>query len=122
MIAEGFVHVRLGRVGDVVRLEVTSREIQGPDLAKAFICELTRAVEQEAIGPILLDLERVRYLSSMGYSALFKIVKCARERGRAIRFCRMHPDVRAGAVAVNLPMVVAIDDDPASAIDALAQA
>ncbi len=122
MVAEDFKHLRLGRVGDVIRLEVTSREIQGPDLAKAFIAELTRAVEQEAIGPILLDLERVRYLSSMGYSALFKLVKCARELGRAIRFCRMHPDVRAGAVAVNLPMVVAIDEDPTSALEALAQA
>lgn len=121
MVAEDFEHVRLGRVGDVVRVEVMSREIQGPDLAKAFIGELTRAVEQDGAGPILLDLDRVRYLSSMGYSALFKMVKCARERGRPIRFCNMHPDVRVGAVAINLPMVVEIHDAADAAIEAFAR-
>jgi anti-sigma B factor antagonist len=121
MIAEKFDHVRVGQAGDAVVVEVTSREIQGPDLAKAFINDLTRAVEQAEGRPILLDLALVRYLSSMGYSALFKMVKCARERGRPIRFCNMHPDVRVGAVAVNLPMVVEIHDSAVAAIEAFAR-
>ena len=40
MVADGFKHLRLGKIGDVVLVEVTSKEIQGPDLAKEFIGEL----------------------------------------------------------------------------------
>ncbi len=122
MVADTFKHLRLNTIGDVVRVEVTSKEIQGPDLAKEFIGELNAAVECNGSGPILLDLCRLRYLSSMGYSALFKMVKCAREHGRPIRFCNMHEDVRAGANAVNMPLVVEIHDSLAAAMEAFAKA
>ncbi len=119
-VAEGFRHLRLDANDEVLRVEVLSKEIQGPDLAKAFIAELTEAVGHECNKPLLVDLGRLRYLSSMGYSALFKVVKCAKERGRPIRFCRMHEDVRVGAEAVNLPLVVAIHETAAEALVAFA--
>ncbi len=122
MVADGFKHLRLGAIGDVQLVEVVTREIQGPDLAKAFIGELNEAVGCEGGGPILVDLGRVRYLSSMGYSALFKVVKCAKERGRPIRFCNMHEDVRVGADAVNMTLVVEIHESRAAALEAFAQA
>lgn len=122
MIAEGFKHLRPGTIGDVLRIEVVTREIQGPDLAKEFIAELDEAVDPEDGRPILIDLGRVRYLSSMGYSALFKVVKWAKERGRPIRFCNMHEDVRVGAEAVNMPLVVRIHGTAAEAIEGFAKA
>ena len=82
MVAEGFKHLRLGMAGNVVLVEIMSSDIQGPDRAKEFIDELTAVVTQEGDGPLLLDLGRARYFSSMGYSALFKMVKSARERQR----------------------------------------
>lgn len=118
MAADGFKHLRLGTIGDVVRVEITTKEIQGPDLAKEFIRELNEAVGWDEAKPILVDLGRLRYLSSMGYSALFKMVKCAKERGRPIRFCNMHEDVRVGAEAVNLPLVVEIHGTEAAALAA----
>jgi anti-anti-sigma factor len=118
MVADAFKHLRLGTIGDVVRVEVTSKEIQGPDLAKEFIAELNAAVDSDGSGPILVDLGRLRYLSSMGYSALFKMVKTAKERGRPIRFCNMHEDVRVGADAVNMSLVVEIHDTEAAALEA----
>ena len=121
MVADAFKHLRLGTVGDVVRVEITSKEIQGPDLAKEFIAELNAAVDCDGSGPILVDLGRLRYLSSMGYSALFKMVKTAKERGRPIRFCNMHEDVRVGADAVNMSLVVEIHDTAAAALEAFAR-
>jgi anti-anti-sigma factor len=118
MVADTFKHLRLSTVGDVVRVEVTSKEIQGPDLAKEFIGELSAAVDCDGPGPILVDLGRLRYLSSMGYSALFKMVKTARERGRPIRFCNMHEDVRVGAEAVDMPLVVQFHDSDSAALEA----
>lgn len=121
MVADGFKHLRLGKIGDVVLVEITSKEIQGPDLAKEFIAELTEAVGEDCERPILVDLSRLRYLSSMGYSALFKMVKCAKERRRPIRFCNMHEDVRVGAEAVNMPLVVEIHESTAAALEAFAR-
>jgi anti-anti-sigma factor len=121
MVADGFNHLRLGKIGDILLIEIVSKEIQGPDLAKEFIGELTEAVGQDGDQPILVDLGRVRYLSSMGYSALFKMVKSAKERGRPIRFCNMHEDVRVGADAVNMSLVVEIHESAAAALEAFAR-
>ena len=122
MVADGFKHLRLSKIGDVLLVEIVSKEIQGPDLAKEFIGELTEAVGEDGTQPILVDLSQVRYLSSMGYSALFKMVKCAKERRRPIRFCNMHEDVRVGADAVNMTLVVEIHDSRAAALEAFARA
>jgi anti-anti-sigma factor len=122
MVADAFKHLCLRTVQDVVLVEVMSQDIQGPDRAKEFIGELLEVAGQGGDGPILLNLRRVRYLSSMGYSALFKVVKCAKEHQRPIAFCNMHEDVRVGAEAVNLPLVVKIHDSEASALAALEQA
>ena len=122
MVVDGFKHLRLGKIGDVLLVEIVSEEIQGPDLAKEFIGELTEAVDQDGAQPVLVDLSRVRYLSSMGYSALFKMVKSAKERQRPIRFCNMHEDVRVGAEVVNLPLVVEIHETEAEALEALSRA
>jgi anti-anti-sigma factor len=122
MVAEGFKHLRLRMAGDVVVVEVMSADIQGPDRAKEFIGELTEVVGRDGAGPLLLDLCRARYFSSMGYSALFKMVKQAKERRRPIRFCNMHEDVRVGAEAVNLPLVVEIHESEAEALAAFSGA
>lgn len=122
MVADAFKHLRLRTVGDVLLVEVTSEDIQGPDRAKEFIAELVEAVGRECVRPLLVNLCRVRYLSSMGYSALFKMVKCAKEGRRPIAFCNMHEDVRVGAEAVNLPLVVRIHESEAAALEALEQA
>ena len=122
MVAEGFKHLHLRMAGDVVVVEVLSPDIQGPDRAKEFIGELTEVVAGDGDKPLLLDLRRARYFSSMGYSALFKMVKQAKERQRPIRFCNMHEDVRVGAEVVNLPLVVEIHETEAEALEAFSRA
>jgi anti-anti-sigma factor len=119
MVADAFKHLRLRTVRDVVLVEVTSEDIQGPDRAKEFIGELLEAAGcEEDDRPLLVNLGRVQYLSSMGYSALFKAVKCAKERRRPIALCGMQDHVRAGAEAINLPLVVKIYESEAAAFEA----
>ena len=122
MSTSEFKHFVLRHVDGVVVLEMVSKDIQGPDRAKEFIAELMSVVDQDNPAPIVLCLHRTCYFSSMGYSALFKLVKCARERQRAVRFCNMHPDVRRGGDIVGLPMVVEIDDCMESSLKAFATA
>jgi anti-sigma B factor antagonist len=112
----------LRHVDGVVVIDIMSTDIQGPDRAKEFIAELMTVAEQEEGKPILVNLRRTIYFSSMGYSALFKLVKCAKERQRPVKFCNMHPDVRVGANIVGLPLVVEFYDSEESALKSFAQA
>jgi anti-anti-sigma factor len=113
-----FKYLRLSLLGDVVLVEVMCPDVQGPQLAKEFIAELTTVVNQDPARPLLVDLRRTCYFSSMGYSALFKMVKQAKDRQRPIKFCNMHPDVCPGAEIVGLKLVVEIHDCQKSALDA----
>jgi anti-anti-sigma factor len=122
MVADAFKHLRLRTVRDIVLVEIMSEDIQGPDRAKEFIGELLDVASREGDGPILVDLRRVQYLSSMAYSALFKMVKGAKERQRPIAFCNMREHVRVGAEAINLPLVVTIHESEATALAVLEQA
>lgn len=117
-----FKYLRLSLLGDVVLVEVMCPDVQGPQLAKEFIAELTTVVNQDSARPLLVDLRRCCYFSSMGYSALFKMVKQAKERQRPIRFCNIHPDVSPGLEIVGLKLVVEIHDCQKSALDAFEQA
>jgi anti-sigma B factor antagonist len=117
-----FKHVLLRHVDGVVVIEMVSKDIQGPDLAREFIAELMTVVEQDDEKPIVLNLRRARHFSSMGYAALFKLVKSAKERQRPVRFCNMHEDVRVGGDIVGIPLVVEIDDTEEAAVKAFAAA
>jgi anti-sigma B factor antagonist len=114
-------YLRLSLVEDVVLVEIMSKDVQGPDRAQAFSAELAAVVGQDPARPILVDLCRTGYLSSMGYSALFKVVKEAKARQRPIKFCCIDPDVRVGADAVGLYKVVDIYDSRESALAAFAK-
>jgi anti-anti-sigma factor len=119
MVADAYKHLRLRTVRDVVLVEVTSEDVQGPDRAREFIGELLEAAGSDDDRPLLVNLGRVQYLSSMGYSALFKMVKAARERRRPIALCNMQDHVRVGAEAIGLPLVVKIYESEAAAFEAL---
>ncbi len=115
-------HLHLRHVDGVVVIDIMSKDIQGPDRAKEFIAELMSVAEEEIGKPILVNLRRALYFSSMGFSGLFKLVKCAKERQRPVKFCNMHPDVRVGADIVGLPHVVEFYDSEEAALRAFATA
>src|SRR5437868_2917068 len=116
MSAAEFRHLRMSLVQDIVLVEILSTDVQGPEQALEFSTELHRVAGYECGKPLLVDLRRARYLSSMGFSALFKLVKQAKERQRPVRFCNMHPDVRVGAEIVGLTRVVESHDSVKSAL------
>jgi anti-anti-sigma factor len=117
-----FKHILLRHVDGVVVIELVTKDIQGPDLAREFIAELMMVVEQDDQKPIVLNLRRARHFSSMGYAALFKLVKHAKERQRPVRFCDMHEDVRVGGDIVGIPLVVEIHNTEEDAVTAFAAA
>jgi anti-sigma B factor antagonist len=118
MTTPEFKYLRVSLVEDVVLVEIMTKDVQGPDRAQEFSAELIAVVDQNSVQPLLVDLCRTCYLSSMGYSALFKMVKAAKARQRPIKFCCIDPDVRVGADAVGLYKVVEIYDSREAALEA----
>ncbi len=121
MTAPDFKYLRLSVVEDIVLVEIMTKDVQGPDRAQEFSAELLSVVAQDSVRPMLVDLCRTCYLSSMGYSALFKMVKEAKARQRPIKISCIHPDVRVGADVVGLYKVVDIYDSREAALAAFAK-
>jgi anti-sigma B factor antagonist len=120
-VDNAFEHIRLSKINDVVLIEIMSCDVQGPDRAQKFSAELISVADQESPQPLLLDMQRCGYFSSMGYAALFKLVKQAKERQRPVKFCNMHPDVKVGADIIGLYHVVETYDSRESALEAFAR-
>jgi anti-sigma B factor antagonist len=117
-VTNDFENIRLGEVNGIVLIEIVCCDVQGPDRAQKFSAELISVAEQDSQQPILLDMRRCSYFSSMGYASLFKLVKQSKERGRLVKFCNMHPDVKVGADIVGLYHVVDVYDTRESALQA----
>ncbi len=120
LVETNFEHIRLSKLNDVVLIEIMSCDVQGPDRAQKFSAEMCSVANDGSTQPILLDMRRCGYFSSMGYSALFKLVKAAKERSRPVKFCNMHPDVKVGADIVGLYHVVETYANRESALAAFA--
>jgi anti-anti-sigma factor len=114
--------IRVSTLEDVVLIEIICTDVQGPERATQFSAEMYAVACENSTQPILLDMRCCAYLSSMGYSALFKLVKHAKERKRQVKFCNMHPDVKVGAEIVGLYHVVEICDSRELALAAFSPA
>ena len=117
-VTNDFENIRLREVNGVVVVEIMCCDVQGPHRAQKFSAELISVAEQDSQQPILLDMRGCTYFSSMGYASLFKLVKQSKERGRLVKFCNMHPDVKIGADIVGLYHVVDVYDTRESALQA----
>jgi len=120
-VANEHEQIRVGDFEGVVLIEIMCCDVQGPDRAQNFSAELMSVAQQDSQKPILLDMRRCAYFSSMGYSSLFKLVKESKERGRRVKFCNMHPDVKVGAEIVGLFHVVEMYDSRQAALQAFRQ-
>ena len=92
-----FKHVSATTVDDVVVVEINTKEFQVPALALELGAELSRVAAEFPGQKILLDFVRVRYLGSVAYAALSRVVKTVRGAGGQIKFCNMEPSVRRAA-------------------------
>jgi len=92
-----YKHLSATMVDDVVVVEITTKEVQNPALAQALGAELSRVAAEFRARKFLLDFTSVRYLGSVAFAALSRVVKNVRAAGGQIKFCNMEPSVRSAA-------------------------
>ena len=122
MSSRAFRHLRLSMVRDVAVVEIRTRNLRGPVMARELSTELALVTAQGWARRLLVDFRRVIHLSSTGFAALFGLVTRARAEGREVKLCGMEDGVRLGAEIVGLPQLVEIHDDEAAALRAFARA
>jgi len=117
-----FEHIRLSRVGDVVLIELITKDIQGPAVAQQLGTELQQVLVQDWAKWIVVEFQKVTYLSSSGFAAIFRVVKEARNKGIEIKLCGMDGAVELGANIVGLDKVAEIHETQESAFKAFNKA
>jgi anti-sigma B factor antagonist len=122
MSSPDFQHIRLSMVKDIAVVEIMTKDLQGPKLAKELGAELSQVIRQDWANRLLVDFHRNRFLSSSGFAVLFNLVNQVRASGREVRFCGMVPEICLGAGVVGLDKVVGIHETEDAAIAAFSQA
>ena len=118
MAEPAFQHIRLSREGDVVVIELITKEIQGPTLAQELGTELEQVLAQDWAKRLVIDLYTVTYLSSSGFAAIFRVVSESRKKGIEVKLCGMDGAVELGASIVGLDKVAEIHANQQSALKA----
>jgi anti-anti-sigma factor len=111
-----FQHLRLSRVKDIVLVEIVSKDLQGPTAARELGAELSLVSAQEWAKRLVLNFSAIKYLSSTGFAAIFKLVKEFTAVGGQVAVSNLEPGLRLGAEIVGLDKVVPIYDSEAAAI------
>ncbi|HEV3164665.1 MAG TPA: STAS domain-containing protein [Isosphaeraceae bacterium] len=120
MADAGVTHMQWDLSHGVAVVEVLTHKIDQPHLARELGAQLHALVQENPSKQFLLDLHRVRYLSSTAFAGLLEFWKTAKAAGVQVRICAMDPDVRIGADIISLGRLIPIHEDKASALTAFA--
>jgi anti-anti-sigma factor len=99
-----------------VVVEIVSKDLQGPEAARALGAELGLVLAQDWAKRMILDFHHVSYLSSTGFAVVFKLVRSVTASGGKVAVCRMEPGLRLGAEIIGLDKVVGVFESEAAAI------
>jgi anti-anti-sigma factor len=77
----------------VLVLTVAVPQLQGEELSRAVGEEMQTAADDAALAKVVLDLARVKFLTSLGLQALLHFRRHLRPRGGQLLLCNLSPTV-----------------------------
>jgi anti-anti-sigma factor len=113
-----FEHIRLSSVGDVVLIELMTREIRVPEIAQELGTELQHVLAQDWAKRLLLDFHKVAYFSSTAFAVTFRAVVEGKKKGIEIKLCGMDGGIELGAGIIGLDKVAEIHSTQTQALEA----
>jgi anti-anti-sigma factor len=117
-----FEHIRLSTVGDVVLIELLTREILTPAMAQQLGAELQHVLAQDWAKRLLLEFQQVAYFSSTAFAVTFRTVLDAKKKGIELKLCGMDGGLELGAGIVGLDKVAEIHGTEQQALEAFKKA
>jgi anti-anti-sigma factor len=109
-------HVRAETVDHVIVLTLLVPEIRTPIMAASVGRDLGELADRCGAGNYVLNLKRIKYMSSTAFAMLISFVKKITGSGGALKLCEMDPEVRIGADIIGLGRFVPIVAEEAVAI------
>jgi anti-sigma B factor antagonist len=82
-----------GSAGHILVVDVLERRVSEPQVVRELSGELFRAIGDERSLQVVLDLSRVRHVSSSALNALIDLQDRLTAAGRKLRLCGLQPDV-----------------------------
>lgn len=124
------LHVDTRTEKDVLVLTVLQPELWGEELTNAIRDELIQAVDHFGLTRVVLNLEQVKFLTSMGISALLHFRRHVRDKGGQIILCNLASVVAevlitthlVGGLSASAVIPFSIAPDVAAAVDFFANA
>jgi anti-sigma B factor antagonist len=116
-----FQHTTTSMVGEVAVVEILAKELRFPHQAQELETELSLVAGQDWAKQLLVNMKHIKYISSVGFAILFKMVKEAKDQGRKIKFSNLDPEVRIGADIIGLDQVASLYGTEHEAIKAFAE-
>lgn len=106
-------------VDNVAYVQVKEHKIESPALAQELGRELEALLRGSGTNRFVLDLERVKFLSSTGFATLLMFARKVEEAGGAVRMGGLDPGVRIGADIIGLGRFIPIHPTADDALRAL---
>ncbi len=112
-------HYRWFLENGVAIVEITSRELNNPALAREFGAQLAALVDSRPADRMILNFAKTRFMSSTAFAALFELARAATNANIQLVLCAMQQEVRVGADILNLGLYIPIHHDEPAARAAL---
>jgi anti-anti-sigma factor len=109
-------HVRAETVDEVIVLTLLESEIRTPIVAASVGRDLGMLVDRIGAQPYVLNLKKIKYMSSTAFAMLLNLAKKITTKGGSVKLCEMDPDVRIGADIIGLGKFVPIVAEESVAI------
>ena len=116
MSTPAYQHFKPYLDGDVVVVEMTSREIRGPEAAQEVGQEIAAFIDQSGAKRFVLNFAKVQFLSSTAFAMLLNLWKKVDAQGGKLKVCNLIPEVRLGADILQVGRVIQIHEDEETAV------
>ena len=111
-------HINVSEIGDVTHIRFSDRKIIDGNSINELGDELFALVENENRKSLLLNFEKVEFLSSAALNKLIVLDKKLKAVSGALKFCSLRPEIIEVFVITRLNQLFDIRDDEADALAA----
>ncbi len=112
-------HYRWYLEDGIAIVEVLTRELNNPALAREFARQLAALVDARPANSIILDFTNTRYMSSTAFAGLFELARAAKTARIRLAICAMRNELKLGADILNLGQLYEFHPDLAAAREAV---
>jgi anti-anti-sigma factor len=108
--------IKFEKTDDLLAIYVTEAKILNEVNIQRMYKDVVDVIEKTDQPNVILDFQRVQFMSSAALGAVVRINKKCKEFGVHLKLCRIAPEIRKVFEITRLDKVLDIYDDPKEAV------